>query len=190
MEKAQDLRVTKTYKALFEAFMALLSEKQFENITVLELCEKAMVRRATFYKHFADKYEFFTFFIRVIKDQFEAESIPFLTEEKPQEYFIRMTRKLIGFLSEHRGMVSSIKKSDMLPMLSDILSEQIVIIAKERFVECSKKGYALLAPPEFLASFYAGGLMQVLHRRLSSKILMADDDVMAEIEKILNSFFT
>ena len=189
MEKAQDLRITKTYKALFETFMDLLEEKQFEKITVHELCERAMVRRATFYKHFADKYEFFTFFIRVIKDQFEAESIPFLTDEKPQEYFIRMTRKLIDFLSEHKDMVNSIKKSDMLPMLVDMLSEQIIIIARERFVECSKKGYALLAPPEFLASFYAGGLMQVLRRRLSAKSLTSDDEVMAEIEKMLNSFF-
>ena len=27
-----------------------------------ELCDEAMIRRATFYKHFADKYDFFFFF--------------------------------------------------------------------------------------------------------------------------------
>ena len=61
-----DLRVLKTYKSLYEAFFKMLEEKKFEDITVNELCERAMVRRATFYKHFADKYEFFAFFVNPI----------------------------------------------------------------------------------------------------------------------------
>ena len=64
MEQKMDLRIRKTYKALKDTFLELLSEKKFEDITVNELCERAMVRRATFYKHFADKYDFFAFFIR------------------------------------------------------------------------------------------------------------------------------
>ena len=59
MEKKVDLRILKTHKALCETFSTLLEEKKFEEITVNELCQRAMVRRATFYKHFADKYEYF-----------------------------------------------------------------------------------------------------------------------------------
>ena len=50
-----DLRVQKTYRALFGAFTELLEEHRFEDITVAMLCERAMIRRTTFYKHFADK---------------------------------------------------------------------------------------------------------------------------------------
>ena len=57
----QDLRITKTYRALTEAFFELLSQKKFEDITVNEICNRAVVRRATFYKHFGDKFEFFVF---------------------------------------------------------------------------------------------------------------------------------
>ena len=64
MEKKTDLRIQKTYLALQNAFEALLEEKRFEELTVNELCDKAMIRRTTFYKHFADKYEFFAFYIR------------------------------------------------------------------------------------------------------------------------------
>lgn len=59
-----DLRVQKTYLALIDAFENLLKEKEFEKISVTELCDTAMVRRPTFYSHFLDKYEFFTFFIK------------------------------------------------------------------------------------------------------------------------------
>ena len=60
-----DLRIQKTYMGLHNAFTDLLEEKRFENITVNELCEKAMIRRTTFYKHFADKYEYFTFYMNL-----------------------------------------------------------------------------------------------------------------------------
>lgn len=59
-----DLRVQKTYKALVEGFEGLLLEKEFETISVTEICDAAMIRRPTFYKHFLDKYDFTTFFIK------------------------------------------------------------------------------------------------------------------------------
>ena len=48
----EDLRVKKTKRVLTEAFFKLLNEKPFEEITVNELCDRADVRRATFYKHY------------------------------------------------------------------------------------------------------------------------------------------
>ena len=50
-----DLRIKKTYRALFEAFTELLEEHRFEDVTVAMLCDRAMIRRTTFYKHFRDK---------------------------------------------------------------------------------------------------------------------------------------
>ena len=59
-----DLRIQKTYAALTRAFTDLLKAKSFEQITVKELCDAAIVRTATFYNHFSDKYEFADFVIR------------------------------------------------------------------------------------------------------------------------------
>ncbi len=55
-EVREDLRVRRTRKLLWEALMAELSERPFEQITVREICERAMVHRTTFYKHYEDKY--------------------------------------------------------------------------------------------------------------------------------------
>ena len=46
MEKKKDLRVQKTYRALMAAFEALLAEETFDDITVTELCARALIRRA------------------------------------------------------------------------------------------------------------------------------------------------
>jgi AcrR family transcriptional regulator len=51
-----DLRVRRTYKFLWEALIALMTERDFESVTVTDICERAMVHRTTFYKHYEDKY--------------------------------------------------------------------------------------------------------------------------------------
>ena len=50
-------RVVRTKKNIRSAFVEILSEKPFDELTVTELCEKAGLSRITFYTHYADKYE-------------------------------------------------------------------------------------------------------------------------------------
>ena len=53
----EDLRVRRTRKLLQTALMELTIQKGFETVTVKDICEQAMVNRATFYRHYADKYD-------------------------------------------------------------------------------------------------------------------------------------
>ena len=55
-----DLRVRRTHKLLWEALMTLMTEQEFETISVKEICDRAMVHRTTFYKHYEDKYDLLT----------------------------------------------------------------------------------------------------------------------------------
>ena len=55
--KKEDLRITKTKRDLRLALIYLLKDVSFEKITIGDICEKAMVNRMTFYKHFKDKYD-------------------------------------------------------------------------------------------------------------------------------------
>ncbi len=52
-----DARSRYTRKVIRDSFYALLKEKPVEKITVRELCEKAEINRATFYKHYQDCYD-------------------------------------------------------------------------------------------------------------------------------------
>ena len=48
---AQDRRITKTRKAIYQAFLQLLNQKDYEAITVQEIIDLADVGRSTFYSH-------------------------------------------------------------------------------------------------------------------------------------------
>lgn len=55
--KVMNVRMTQTKQSLINAFFHLVSKKDFEKITILDITKEAHVNRATFYAHFHDKYD-------------------------------------------------------------------------------------------------------------------------------------
>ena len=103
MEKKNDLRVQKTYRALMAAFEALMAEETFDDITVNELCARALIRRPTFYSHFEDKYDFLRFYLNEIQWQIESEADA--ATDSPVEHFQRSWRALIAFIDERPALI-------------------------------------------------------------------------------------
>ena len=56
-EAQTDLRIRRTHKFLQEAMIDLITEKGFDAITVGDIAARAMINRATFYRHYQDKYD-------------------------------------------------------------------------------------------------------------------------------------
>lgn len=50
-------RIQKSRQAIMDAFMRLMSEKEFESITINQIAVEANVNRGTVYLHFDDKYD-------------------------------------------------------------------------------------------------------------------------------------
>src|SRR6266852_7057321 len=65
-----DPRVRRTRQLLQQALLELMQEKRFASVTVHEIAERATVNRATFYTHFADKYDLLD---SIIREQFQRE---------------------------------------------------------------------------------------------------------------------
>lgn len=159
-----DLRVEKTYRSLTNEFMNLLSEKSFENITVAELCERAMIRRTTFYKHFADKNEFLIFFIKEMRDDF-AESIENEqhTEGDVTENCIQMMRKTLDFLERHGDLVDSTLASQSVSLILNALGDVAYADISKQLLE----GHPGLDTHDednarMLAQFLSGGITRMI----------------------------
>ena len=180
MEKKTDLRIQKTYLALQNAFEALLEEKRFEELTVNELCDKAMIRRTTFYKHFADKYEFFAFYIREMVSTFRDQLPPDVMDGEAAEYFLQMGRELLRFWHMHEKMVQNIENSSMFPLLLSILLDQIT----EDISMVLRRSCPVLAHSSGklrgVAAFSAGGLISTF-LRCTRKDSPIDEAVFLEI---------
>ena len=55
MPKKTDLRVIKSKKAIKDAFLQLIKEKSYANITITDIAKRAMINRKTFYMHYETK---------------------------------------------------------------------------------------------------------------------------------------
>ncbi len=53
----EDLRVYKTKKSIRETFLNIRRVKPLEKIKVNEICEQAMINRATFYRYYQDVFD-------------------------------------------------------------------------------------------------------------------------------------
>ena len=187
-EKPLDLRIQKTHKSLIEAFLKLLEEKRFENITVNEICDRAMVRRATFYKHFGDKYEFFTFMVQYIQEIFFCNAVPVDSHTPSIEPYITIVKDTLDFLDENETLVHSVMESGVFPLLLNIISEQIVRDVKERFRADAKNGVELMLPPELMAQAYTGALINISRWWVTHKQQASKEDMVEKITKLIKRF--
>ena len=98
MEKKLDLRVQKTRAALTSSLYSLLCEKSLNEITVTELCDRAMVRKATFYKHFADKSELLAYMIQDLQRVAYEQNTLGYDESVPMSFYTGVFRYFMDFL--------------------------------------------------------------------------------------------
>ena len=74
-----DLRVLKTRRIIKDAFVELLKEREFPDISVKMIVEKAIINRSTFYRNFKDKYDLRDIIVDdIVKDFTEHLEVDFL----------------------------------------------------------------------------------------------------------------
>lgn len=189
MNTKTDLRIIKTHKALCESFADLIEKKKFEDITVNELCDHAMIRRATFYKHFADKYEFFAFFVQQIQESIVTQYTE--TQENSQNsaynYYLFVSHGAIRFLSEHIRLVNNILHSSVFSTLLDIVSLEIqrnlYLYLTAQKINKTNADIDL----HMLSAFLAGGIIHLLRYWLTNYDSVTEEKICSEFEIIFSS---
>ncbi len=112
----QENRYTATASLMDEALLLLLEEKDFNRITVKELCQKAGVNRTTFYLHYENMNDLLEETVDLINDRFKRSlsvipsgdtSSEILTSEK-------YLRPYLGFIKENMRAYRVIHQKDWL----------------------------------------------------------------------------
>lgn len=187
MSVKEDLRVRRTKKALSEAFMKLLSTKPFEEITVNELCDVAGIRRATFYKHYDDKFGFLTSYTRSLRDRFDNV---IWKSEKPahtKDYYVAYARRVVEFLSENSDAVDNLFKSNLLPPVMAIVVEQNYKDTCERLLASVDAGMKLSASVEVTASMCAGSVASAIYVWIKNGRKETADEMADQIGAVIST---
>lgn len=163
-ELTEDVRVTRSKRDLADALESLLAEKKFDDITVKEISERAMVSKLTFYNNFVDKKDLLTFMFEryskkaydLIKDKIEDSSIPLGQKYKD------CVSLIIRFLASRPIPLKEMIKNDSSRTVYWILSKYL----QETSLKVSEMYGALLninVRQDILSYYYAGAFTSVLY---------------------------
>ena len=185
----EDLRVQKTKAALFHAFYELLAEKSYESITINELCEKALVRRATFYKHYRDKQDFLIGLINRFRENFRV----MISEEGEcvslANYFSKYISSTIKHIVSHPAIVKNILTSQMRDPFINVVIQLNFKDAVEQINREVAVGRSPSVSTEVAASMIVGGssllVVQWFENGMQIPIEKLEADIFTLITRIL-----
>ena len=120
MANTTDLRILRTKKNIYDAFLSLLQEKSFDQITVRDITERAFINRNTFYLHYRDKADL----LKSISSERLNNIHQLLTqpyEQIDENYFRSVMLRLIQEIFDNKVFYRAMMKDNS----SDYFREQI-----------------------------------------------------------------
>ena len=159
-----DLRIKKTYRALFDAFTELLEEHRFEDLTVAMLCDRAMIRRTTFYKHFRDKNDYFAFYIDELMSglpQKRAGEGGAVSADDVRVLRHEVFTEAMDLILAHEQLMDNILASSMSGMLTSMICDRIARSIRERVMSALDEDALAPVSLDTTAEFVAGGIIRL-----------------------------
>ena len=127
-----------------DALLLLMKKKDYKDISITEICEKAGVTRMSFYRSFESKEDVLKKWITTITDSFLAVSGISYKNDSNREYF----EKLFTHMEQHKAMCLALYKAGLIY----IIKEQFDRV----FLELHKDEY-----DDYKSFFLAGGVYNV-----------------------------
>ena len=187
MSSKEDLRVRRTKKALFSAFLTLIQEKTIDELTVNELCDIAGIRRATFYKHYSDKYDFLTAYTCHLRDNFDKAMRKGGNHALTSDYYVAYAKRIVKFISENEVAINNIYKSNLFPNVMYTIVAQNYKDTCERLHASVAAGMQLKAPVEVIASMCAGGVGTIICHWLDKDKDKSPDELADQVGAVIAS---
>jgi len=182
MEKKVDRRVIKSKKAIRAAFFELIQEKDFKNITIKDISERAQVDRKTFYNYYSSIFALINEFENELVIGLDAlfDEIDFSKfVDKPEEIFNALHRFLKPNIDYYKIMFSI--------NFSENLTNKIIGLLKFKIIASFEK--AIIAakhdPHEFdlaiIAEYLASAILGVYFRWINEDSSIPLEEITKDI---------
>ena len=149
------------------ALVELMKNKRFEDITVNELCTKADVRRATFYKHFEDKYAFISSVAKMMRDRFDENRMDRSNFIGTKEYYTEYVTRLVEYIYDAEELSRRVLESEIKHRVIFLVVQQNWLDTKERLERDVTMGkFSIPASVEVTTDMIVGGCAAAVIRWL------------------------
>ena len=160
-EEHLDPRQRKTRALLVKALAELMEERTFSELSVVDICSRAMVHRTTFYAHFNDKRELLSYLLSQLERECVETCLPKEEMTSPKEYFLTAVKNALGFFQDRRSLYLACLNSGMeaeVHVLSDRAAQELC----RRLSQPAFRDAAPEVDPQIAARFYIGAVLALI----------------------------
>ena len=175
------------YMSVTKALIEMMEEMPFEDIKVKELCDRAMIRKSTFYKHFADKYELLAFIVKEVINDYNERIRQDSPTDDPVAFYNKMLDYVFEFAKVNQKLIRSAIRSDSLVLLLNIMSQQVMPDICQKLKQVQARGHRMPASPEVMATFFAGGISESLRSWFTSGKKCSEEDIKKQLIDIMRT---
>ena len=181
----EDLRIVRTRTLLCKSFFELLEKMPYDKISVIDICNNAMVHRATFYNHFDDKEHLLEYAIDEVKENLFNATIENEKFNTPKEMYMSLISKTIDFILENKEqfllIIKKNSKEKIMGLLLTTTQRSIsYLVSKNEY----KEKYIL--PTNVLVDFIAGGITNLGLSWIQSPKPCTKEQLMIYCDLLLN----
>lgn len=180
----EDLRIFRTRKLLCIALMDLLQTTSFDKLSVGDICEKAMIHRATFYNHFSDKNDLLNFAIDDLQEELFEKSIEHESYNTQKEMYMALVECVIDFMIENKQKLSLIFKNNTGKLSSCVSST--VKRSIRYLLGKNKYKHEYLLPIDVIVNFFTGGITMIGIDWLESENPYSKEEMLKFFDLLLN----
>ncbi len=187
MDYKEDLRIIRTRKLLSNTLLDMMEETSIEKISVIDLCNRAMVNRATFYAHFEDKYHLLNFALEEIKDEVYAKFTKDFKASTPQDMLKAVMEMASEFIFDKQSHVTNVvsnnRNEKVLSTIMDSLAQSIRYQLSKY-----KNDFDIKISTHLISCFLAGGIVNVALYCIDNPSRFTQEDIKGYIESTVKKF--
>jgi AcrR family transcriptional regulator len=152
---SDDARAVRTRDALASALIRLMDGRDYNEISVQDICDRAQIGRSTFYAHFQDKDEMYVRHV-VALARMMGEKLGF--DRGAYRFPIA---HVFDHIRQMRPMMESLKKAHKADFVMKVWQNNLAEVFEQRVTQ-TRNGAAADVPAEILAQQLAGTIITLL----------------------------
>ena len=173
----KNLQKNKTKILLKNALLSLLEEKSFEEIKVMEICEKAYVHKTTFYNHFEDKYDLLNY---VIKEIQKTISTKFHDTDNIVDYYLNIAKEYIKNIKSNSNFYKAALSFNQNSLSTNMIFNILVKDVKNKVSKFEKE-----IPANYVAIFYVSAVLYVISEWVLTGMKESEEELINFIKLLI-----
>jgi len=157
-----DRRILRTRKLLGEALLALIQEKDYAEITIQDIADRANVNRVTFYLHYRDKQELLESSAETIFNDLTSKISPMTGENFRLDIPPKGMTLVYSYIAENARFYRIVLGENGIPFLVNRLRKYLAELTVQRYQMVTTPESKGPIPLEIVAEYAAGSIIGLI----------------------------